>query len=67
MKLRTDMELFAAALAQARVDVFVGKTREITGILARITPVSINVRNSENSGESAYFWRDKCAVIVAEK
>lgn len=64
MNLRTDTELLTAAITQSPVDVYAGGLREFTGIIARFTPISICVKDPENSGESTYFWRGNCVVKI---
>lgn len=66
MNLRTDTELLAAALSQARVDVYVEESREVSGIIAKFTPLSICVKDAANPFESAYYWREKCTIVVTE-
>ncbi|WP_178023031.1 hypothetical protein [uncultured Paenibacillus sp.] len=63
--LNSDIELFAAAITQAHVPVYVGNNREISGEIARFTPASVCVKDAKNPAESAYFLRENC-VITAE-
>lgn len=66
MNLRTNAELLAAALTETCVDVYVEESREVSGIIAKFTPLSICVKDAANPSESAYYWREKCTIVVTE-